>query len=108
MRYSIFSADRNPLLSITSIGFARDPQVTRFGPGQRDLYIIHFILSGRGYFNGTLLHAGQGFLVSPSMLEEYHPLSTDPWEFLWIISSDPKMESVFPYFHADPASGIFS
>lgn len=108
MRYSLFSGNKNPVLSISSIGFARNPQVTRFGPGTRNLYIVHFVLSGSGYFNGIRLQAGQGFLITPSMLEEYYPDPANPWEFLWVISNDSGMQSVFPLFHADPQTGIFS
>lgn len=43
MRYQIFSKDSCPLLGIECIGYAKNPEVTRFGPGIRNAYIIHYV-----------------------------------------------------------------
>ena len=89
------------------MGYASDSAVTRFGPGARDLYIIHFVISGKGYFNGTCVGKGQGFLITPGMAEHYFPDEDDPWDFLWVVSNDRKMSAIFDYFHADKATNIF-
>lgn len=107
MRYAIFSKSRCPLLHISDIGYANSPRVTRFGPGRRNAYLIHYILSGKGFFNGHSLSAGQGFLITPGMPEEYHPDPADPWEYVWIISDDEKMQELLKYYHADPKTNIF-
>jgi len=108
MRYSIFSDSVCPILNIINIGYAKDPAVTRFGPGARNSYIIHYVISGKGYFNGRPVNAGQGFLITPNMQEHYYPDENLPWEFLWVISNDEKMADVFELFHADKNSNIFS
>ncbi|MBO5274812.1 MAG: AraC family transcriptional regulator [Clostridia bacterium] len=51
----------------------------------RDEYVIHFIISGSGYFNGVKLHQNQGFIVRPFIENEYHYDSEDPWTYIWII-----------------------
>lgn len=107
MRYHVISDSKNPLLTISSIGYAASPAVTRFGPSRRNHYIIHYCLSGKGYFNGNLVSAGQGFLIEPDMEELYFPDASDPWEFLWILSSDRRMGEFFPAFAADPKTHIF-
>lgn len=107
MRYSIFSNSQGSLLDIKSIGYAKNMDVTRFGPGVRNYYIIHYVLSGKGYFNGNCVKAGQGFLITPGMNEHYYPDPNDPWEFLWIISDDSKIASLFPLFHANQETLIF-
>ena len=81
MRYVIWGEGTCPLLNISAIGYAKSPQVTRFGPGQRNDYIVHYVLSGKGYFNGNSVTAGHGFLITPGMLEDYYPDEKDPWEF---------------------------
>ena len=91
MRYSIFSKSNCPILDITNIGYAKDTAVTRFGPGVRNSYIIHYVISGKGYFNGNSVSAGQGFLITPGMKEHYYPDKNEPWEFLWVISNDDKI-----------------
>ena len=108
MRYSVISDSECPLLNITNIGYASDPSVTRFGVGVRNLYIIHYVISGKGYFNGNPVCAGQGFLITPNMRVHYYPDKENPWEFLWVISDDKKMSEIFGLFGADKNTNIFS
>ena len=82
MRYSVFSRSTCFLLDIQNIGYGESSAVTRFGPGIRNSYILHYILSGKGYFNGNPVCAGQGFLITPNMQEHYYPEPSDPWSFL--------------------------
>lgn len=108
LRYHLIATDsiRPPLVS--SIGFSADPQVTRYGPSVRNQYIIHYVLSGKGFFNGALVKKGEGFLITPGMAEEYHPSEEEPWSFLWVISDDPAMQPFFTAHHANRATGVFS
>lgn len=108
MRYQVFSKDSCPLLDIECIGYAKDPEVTRFGSGIRNSYIIHYVISGKGRFNGNPVSSGQGFLITPGMVEEYYPDKDDPWEFLWIISTDEKMADLFNYYPYDKKTNIFN
>ena len=106
MRYEIFSNTNTPF-KINSIGFSGDRNVTKYGPIQRNLYIVHYVLKGQGYYNGHLVKAGQGFLIYPLIMEEYYPDPTNPWEFLWVISSDEKMKDVFDKYNVNPDTLIF-
>lgn len=107
MQYEVFSNTVCPILNITSIGYSKDPAVTRFGVGVRNLYIIHYVISGEGYFNGNPVKGGQGFLITPNMKEHYFPDEKSPWEFLWFISNDEKMANIFELFYADKSTNIF-
>jgi hypothetical protein len=89
------------------IGYSSDPSVTRYGPGMRNYYIIHYVTAGRGTFNGHRVEKGQGFLITPGMHESYRPSKEEPWSFLWIISEDPAIEYYFKEHRADPESGDF-
>ena len=108
MRSSVYSNDRMCPLSIYTIGFARNTKVTRFGPGRRDSYIIHYVTKGKGYYNGNLVHAGEGFLIEPKQEVYYYADEDDPWQFLWVISYDDKMKDVFNRYNADKDTKIFS
>lgn len=46
--------------------------------------MIHFIDNGCGYFNGRLLHAGQGFVCRKDVLCDYLPSKEEPWSYFWI------------------------
>ena len=107
MRHEIFSYDDNRIFGINSIGYSADVNVTHFGPGQRELYIIHYVISGKGYFNGHRVSAGQGFLITPGMVEHYYPDTKDPWSFLWVIFSDPNAEKLFAKYNDHPKTHIF-
>ena len=85
MRYNLYAYNGNDAFGIYSIGYSDDKLVTRFGPAQRNNYIIHYVLSGHGYFNNHIVKKGQGFLITPGMIEHYYPDSKTPWAFLWII-----------------------
>lgn len=108
MRYEVFSNGICPILNISSFGYSKDPTVTRFGSGMRNSYIVHYVISGKGYFNGNPVNAGQGFLITPNMQEHYYPDKKSTWEFLWIISNDEKIADVFELFHADKSTNIFN
>lgn len=47
-------------------------------------YIFHYILGGRGRYNGQVLTANQGFVVFPSEVHSMEADENDPWHFLWL------------------------
>jgi AraC-like DNA-binding protein len=59
-----------------------------WGPGLRDSYVLHYILSGRGVFRTSEtayeLRAGQGFVLIPDTLVHYSADLEDPWTYAWI------------------------
>ncbi len=107
MRYTVYAGTAPSPLRINHLGFARDDEGTRFAAGQRDCYIIHYVTKGTGVFNGNEVHAGQGFLIRPEQLAEYHRLESDPWELLWILSGDAQMQSILDRYDTDGESMIF-
>lgn len=108
MNVNIYSAGNFPLLHIRYMGCNRLPHIVSIGPMLRNSYIIHYVTRGRGYYNGNPVETGQGFLITPGSVEEYHADPDDPWELLWVVTEDESMEKLFPAFHAEPDTGIFS
>ena len=82
MLYHILSYESTSLLKIDNIGFSSDTKICRFGPGQRELFLIHYVIEGEGYFNNEHVQEGQGFLKTPNMLENYFPKNETPWKLL--------------------------
>ena len=107
MKCVILSDNNFSPLDIYTIGFSDDVRVTHFGPGQRQQYIVHYVISGKGFYNGNSVLAGQGFLIYPGMQEEYYSDSKEPWSFLWVISEDEKMREIFSRYNADSKTLIF-
>ena len=45
---------------------------------------VHYVISGKGYYNGRLLKAGDGFFCFKNNFVEYAPDPDDPWKYVWI------------------------
>ena len=78
----------NVELSIFNCGLEKCAPSHTWGPGIRDHYLIHLVLSGRGAYkvNGETwnLQAGDLFLVKPSQLVLYSADADEPWEYCWV------------------------
>ena len=107
MRLNVYSMEQGPLLHIRYMGCNRLPDTVRIVPTVRSSYIIHYVTKGRGYYNGTPVAAGQGFLIYPGHTEAYWADPSDPWELLWIVSEDPNIEKLFPFYCADAQTQVF-
>jgi AraC-like DNA-binding protein len=75
-------------LSVYNAGFQKCDPLYQWGPGIRDHYLIHYIISGKGTYqaNGNTypLSAGDCFLVYPNTEVIYQADHDDPWEYTWV------------------------
>lgn len=67
--------------------------------GARDEYILHFVLSGKGFYslkNGTVhaLSAGQMFLIRPGEPVAYGSDALEPWKYAWIGFSGIRADTI--------------
>lgn len=88
-------------MSVIHSCFKRTPESYAWGPGVRDLYIIHYVHHGIGYFvqdgKKYKVEQGQCFLISPNTLIEYYPDPSDPWEYAWIELSGIEAKKILSY-----------
>lgn len=108
MWYGLYSTGELPVLSINGVGYAGDIAGATFGPRKRDVFLICYVLSGKGVFNGHPLGENQGFIVTPGMTEYIYAEKDDPWELLWFISMDKSMWQLIKYYKADEKTSIFN
>lgn len=77
----------NHSLICTCSGY-KPPNLHKWGPGVRDIYALHYIVSGRGVLETRHvvfpLKAGQSFILYPQTEVYYYPDPMDPWEYVWI------------------------
>lgn len=84
-------------LSVYNVGFEKCASHHQWGPGIRDHYLIHYIISGKGSYhigNKTyFLSAGDSFLAYPNTEITYCADDNDPWEYAWVgfTGSDASM-----------------
>ena len=68
-----------------------------YGPALRSGYLIHYILSGRGYYrlNGKTYCLGEddAFLIRPDELTYYEADKKNPWTYTWIGFQGVKIKS---------------
>lgn len=108
MIVNVYSCGDTPLLHIRFMGCNRLPDTVNIPPMLRNSYIIHYVLKGRGFYNGTPVDAGHGFLIRPGQMAEYCADTQNPWELLWIVSEDENMAELFQAYRADPVTQVFS
>lgn len=97
---------------ILTCGYKDCKDLHHWGPGFRSTYIIHYIISGKGYFtrggNTYLVTAGESFFIKPFEEVSYRPDETDPWEYTWIDFSGERYLSLLrktSFFENDSVVG---
>jgi len=75
-------------LSVYNVGYQKCEPLYQWGPGIRDHYLIHYIISGSGTYVAAgheyHLNAGDCFLAYPNTEISYYADSDNPWEYAWI------------------------
>lgn len=88
-KYSYKSMERGlTSLSVYNVGYQQCQGNQPWGPGLRDHYLIHHVVSGSGSYsvggNTYQIRAGETFLAYPDTTIYYAPSPSDPWEYYWV------------------------
>lgn len=79
-----------PLLrELQCVGYGYKPaNKEQWGPGIRDIYAIHYVISGVGYYLANKIcykvQAGESFLIFPEVEVYYYSDEKNPWEYVWL------------------------
>lgn len=109
-KYSFKVSQRAELsLLVYNTGFQKCPPDYGWGPGVRDHYLLHYVVSGTGcYETGDrtfVLHAGDAFLALPDTPVYYRADHVQPWEYYWVGfsgSSAPLLLAQTPFSRRMP------
>lgn len=75
-------------LSVYNVGYQKCEPLYQWGPGVRDHFLIHHVVSGRGYYctkkKTYPVNAGDTFLIYPYTEVSYFADEADPWEYYWV------------------------
>lgn len=75
-------------LSVYNVGYQKCDCGHQWGPGIRDHFLIHYIVSGKGYYEAANkcyhLKAGDLFLIYPDTQVIYYADQEEPWEYYWV------------------------
>lgn len=69
---------------------------------------IHYVVDGRGYYNGCSLGAGQAFIVYKNDICEYFPHKEDPWTYVWLRLEGEDEENLLQRCALPQSSGVFT
>lgn len=82
----------------------------KWGPGVRDVFALHYIVSGKGYLKtqqGTFrLKTGESFIIFPHLEVYYYPDPMDPWEYYWIELYGVEASRLLSMINFTPASPV--
>lgn len=78
----------------------------KWGPGVRDVYGLHYVISGQGILETRnrvfQLHAGESFIIFPDNEVYYYPDQDDPWEYVWIEFSGDEAQQLLAMTELTP------
>ena len=101
------SFEQNDIFYISSFGYENISENAHWGKGWRDTYILHYVLEGEGFFNAHTVKSGEGFLISPKQLYEYHSSSTSPWKYFWVTFNGNVVSSICRKYIKNNKDNIF-
>ena len=92
-------------LYLSTCGVQNCPPGYSYGPGMRDIYIIHFICEGKGTYNvnGNTYHLRKGdfFVIYPGTEIFYQADEKNPWDYIWVGFQGIKSETYLGYAGID-------
>lgn len=93
-KYSFKAAERAELsLVVYNAGAQKCQPNYGWGPGVRDHYLLHYIVSGKGIYETEgrtfVLEAGEAFLAWPDVPIYYRADGESPWEYDWVGFAGP-------------------
>ena len=88
-KHAFKAANRAELPQVVyNSGFQKCAPGYAWGPGVRDHYLIHYVVSGRGTLElegrTFVLGPGDAFLIRPDVPARYAAAASDPWEYYWV------------------------
>ncbi len=75
-------------LMVYQYGHHECPSAHYYGPSEREYYLFHFIVKGKGVYKTSekeySLGVGEGFLIKPGETTFYQADAEDPWEYYFV------------------------
>lgn len=98
--------DYDDSLSVVEIGYNRVPG-GKLQIFQRDVYIIHYVISGKGTFMGCDFDETNGYIVASNELETIVSDEDDPYETYWISFRGTNAAEILSKCHLPKHNSIF-
>ncbi len=100
--------NKNDSIYISAYGHEENSADAHWGKGSRDATILHYVLSGEGFFNGMHVKEGEGFFIAANSVHEYHSSKDKPWTYFWVILGGERANETCHKFITTDENGIFT
>ncbi len=107
MKFMLAERDDGENFCVLNFGYEDESENARWDKGLRNMYIIHYVLSGEGFFNSVRVKSGEGFLVSFGDRCEYHSSPDAPWKYFWIAFGGCDAKNIAKKYVAPNEFGVF-
>jgi len=94
-------------LRIREFGYENNGEKAKWGYGRRNYFILHFVLEGKGFFNGHPVCKDEGFLIRPMETVAYQPNPQDPWNYFWVCFEGDAAEGICRRYIGADSRGVF-
>ena len=95
-------------LRVAEFGYENVGEKASWMRGRRNLYIIHYVLEGEGYYNGNPVRKNEGFMIRPMKEARYYPDEKNPWKYFWISFYGTVADEICQNHITTDANDIFS
>ncbi len=107
MRHVFSEYNENENFYVISYGIEENSNDAHWGKGRRNVYIIHYVLSGEGYYNGVKIKEGQGFFIKKGKMHEYASSEEKPWKYFWISINGENALDICKKYISFNKQGVF-
>lgn len=109
-KHSYKNTSRESLaLTVYNCGFQKCTSGYSWGPGYRDHYLIHYVVSGKGHYTldgvSYEIKAGDAFFSPPDRSIHYWADDKEPWEYYWVGFNGTEAERLInltPFSYENP------
>lgn len=102
----------NTELNVTCYGKETCSKKHYWGPGIRDYYLVHYVISGKGTFKTKEkeynITAGEAFIIEPKTISYYEADKNEPWKYVWIGFSGIRSKHYISQIYEKNTCPVFS
>lgn len=98
--------DNSPTVYVRLLGYDTDPKTTCWN-APNGFYVIHYVLSGKGFLNGKPVRKGQGFYLPKDSERVYYSDPDDNWSYFWMAFDGSYIDNILSTIGIPNESSIF-
>jgi len=107
MNFVLAEHDKSEDFYVLNFGYEDVSENAHWNKGLRNIYFIHYVVSGEGFFNSSPVKTGEGFFIKRGERSEYHSSKNNPWRYFWIGFGGDAAENIAKKYARPNENGVF-